>query len=312
MMPPIIKFQSSRGGKRNSGGATTLNMARKVSNSSVSSGSSGISVSSNVSTSTSSLVSMPGDQKLLVPGKVRKTSAVIEEEDERDVDEGTISPVISHHTHQHRYSPPCSPGSPFMGTRSHPSLTKSFSGGRRTSVVTIPRSNSADSAVSSLSCGGDDPYLIPSADQWNTSIIDNNTIVAQYGDHAHTTLWWNPDLKIDFRLSSSVGPLSGNVAGVEHSKPEVTLKVFNKTAKKIGFSLRCNRQSTVFKSHVVYPNRGLETVDPYKSWEDTVEFYPSSSELMEIFVIDLFFCTLDSRPSWNVVRKYAIMKPRKT
>jgi hypothetical protein len=152
---------------------------------------------------------------------------------------------------------------------------------------------------------------VPSAYAWNTGIIDNNTIVAQYGNAPYELVWWDPTFKIDFRLSSSVGLLSGAVTGIDPAKPEVTLKVFNSSAKQIGFSIRSHRQSTIFSSHVVYPTKGLQIIQPYKSWEDNVEFHPSNPSSAEMFVIDLFFCTLDAKPMWNVVRKYAIMKALK-
>ena len=310
VMPPIIKFQSSSG-KRSSG---TFNLTvypqgnlNKISTSSMSSG---ISVSSNMSTSSSSLLSNSGrDEQRLCTGRVRHNDSIMEEEGEAR-DEGTTSPTITPRSPGSR-----SPGSPYTGTRSHPSLTKSFSSGsakgRKTSVVQPPlplRSNSTESEASI----GEGSRYVPGVDHWNTSIMDNNTIIAQYGELAYPIVWWNPTLKVEFRMSTSVGLLSHSVAGIDREKPEVTLRVFNKSPKRIGFSIRSNRQSTVFKSHVVFPTKGLEAVEPYKSWEDTVEFYPSSADIVEMFVIDLFVCTLDSKPSWNVIRKYAIMKPKKT
>ena len=67
----------------------------------------------------------------------------------------------------------------------------------------------------------------------------------------------------------------------------------------------------MYSSHVVYPNKGLQILEPYKSWEDNVEFFPNSPTTMEMFVIDLFYCTMDTKPMWNVTRKYAIMKGHK-
>ena len=220
---------------------------------------------------------------------------------------------------------PATPTSATAAATGHTSLTRSLSNrSRKTSIVTVPstphyhqqhqqqlqqhprpRCGSADSDVSVSS----DVSYLPSANLWNTSVIDNNTIVAQYGSSPYDSVWWDPSFRIDFRLSSSVGLLSGAVTGIDTSKPEVTLKVFNNTAKQIGFSIRSHRQSTAYSSHVVYPNRGLHILEPYKTWEDNVEFFPpASASAAEMFVIDLFFCTMDGKPTWNVVRKYAIMK----
>ena len=198
----------------------------------------------------------------------------------------------------------------------HPPLMQSLSnpGGRvrRTSTVITPPP-SGRTRVSSIDSNatGMDINFFPGKTEWNTSIVGNNTVMGQYGNKQYPEVWWDPAFKIDFRLSSSVGILSGTVIGIDPSRPEVTLRVFNNSPKQVGFSIRSHRQSTVFSSHVVYPKEGLHTLEPYKSWEDNVEFYPNAPGVLEMFVIDLFFCTLDSKPSWNIVRKYAIMKPLK-
>lgn len=196
----------------------------------------------------------------------------------------------------------------------HPQLAKSMSNpsrSRKTSTVIqpLPRTR-GDSTGSDISLS--ESRFVPGSHSWNTSIVDNNTIVAQYGNMPYDLIWWDPSFKVDFRLSSSVGLLSGTVTGIDPSKPEVTLKVFNNSAKQIGFSIRSHRQSTIYSSHVVYPNKGLQILEPYKSWEDNVEFHPSCPSSTEMFVIDLFFCTMDSKPAWNVVRKYAIMKAQRS
>lgn len=192
----------------------------------------------------------------------------------------------------------------------HPALSRTISNprSRKTSTVTQPSSlrPRGDSTGSDISLN--DSRYLPSSHSWNTSVIDNNTIIAQYGNVPYDIIWWDPAFKIDFRLSSSVGLLSGTVTGIDPEKPEVTLKVFNNSPKQVGFSIRSHRQSTIFSSHVVYPTKGLEILEPYKSWEDNVEFHPSNPSTVEMFVIDLFFCTLDTKPAWNVMRKYAIMK----
>ena len=169
----------------------------------------------------------------------------------------------------------------------------------------------SDSTSSDMSASSDTLRFIPGDNQWNTSIMDNNTIIAQYGDTAYPIVWWDPKFKIDFCLNTSIGPLSDSVVGIDLSKPDVNLKVFNNSPKRIGFAIRSNRLSTVYKTHIVYPNRGLAIIDPYKSWEEKLELFPSNPDIMEMFGIDLFFCTMDTKPVWNIVRKYAIMKTKK-
>ncbi len=195
----------------------------------------------------------------------------------------------------------------------HMALVKTLSNNvRRTSTVLQPpvvqqRRSRGDSTASDVSLS-ESTRLVPGSHRWNTSILENNTIVAQYGGDPYPIVWWEPSFKVDFRLSTSVGLLSGAVTGIDPSIPEVTLKVFNNSPKQIGFAIRSHRQSTVFSSHVVYPNKGLQILEPHKTWEDNVEFYPNTPNTAEMFVIDLFFCTMDSKPVWNVVRKYVIMK----
>ena len=53
---------------------------------------------------------------------------------------------------------------------------------------------------------------------------------------------WNPALKLDFRLCTSIGILSGTVTGIDPHKPVVSLKIVNNTSKQIAFSIRCYRQ----------------------------------------------------------------------
>ena len=200
------------------------------------------------------------------------------------------------------------------GTPKHKALVKTMSNKvRRTSTVLQPpimqQRSRGDSTGSDISLV--DSSRFHTSHRWNTSILENNTIVAQYGGAPYPIVWWEPGFKIDFRVSTSVGPLSGSVTGINPSIPEVTLKVFNNSPWQIGFAIRSHRQSTIFSSHVVYPNKGLQVLEPHKMWEDNVEFYPNTPHTAEMFVIDLFFCTMDSKPVWNVVRKYAIMKGNK-
>ena len=147
---------------------------------------------------------------------------------------------------------------------------------------------------------------------WNTSIVDNSTIVGMYGDNTYPLLMWNPNLKVEFKMSSSVGIVSGMVTGIDPSKPAVTMKVVNGSPQRIAFSIRTYRQSSMFSMRVVYPAEGLHVLEEYQCWKENAEFYSQAPEKNEYFIIDLFICTLgESKPSWNVIRKYAVMKATK-
>ena len=143
---------------------------------------------------------------------------------------------------------------------------------------------------------------------WKTSIIDNSTLVCQYGNAPFPLLMWNPKLTMDFQVKSSIGLLCGIVTGIDPSKPIVTVKVVNNSSYNVAFSIRSFRQSTIFTAQVVYPSKGLHTLEKGQSWEDNVELFPNIKGKSEIFVIDLLICTMDERPSWNIVRKYAAMR----
>ena len=233
--------------------------------------------------------------------KRHSTSSMIQE----------IEPIIEE---EREFSGTLPPSPPRIGNghqQCQTTLMKPLSNskGRKMSIYHAPTRKDSTGSDTSV---GDAPCYIPGGDQWNTSIIDNNTIIAQYGAMPYPMVFWDPKFMIDFHLNTSTGLLSDKVTGIDLSKPEVTLRVINNLPKRIGFAIRSNRLSTVFKTHVVYPNRGLEIVDAYKSWEDKVEFYPNNPDMMDMFAVDLFFCTMDAKPVWNIIRKYAIMKAQKT
>ena len=137
--------------------------------------------------------------------------------------------------------------------------------------------------------------------------------VAMYGNTTYPLLMWNPRLKVDFQLSSLIGLLDGAITGIDSTKPAVTVKVTNSSPYRIGFSISVHRQSTVFQPHVLYPTKGLHVLEQEQSWEDNAEFYcnPNSKEMNEYFVLDMFVSTLDGNASWNILRKYAVMKAHK-
>ncbi len=148
----------------------------------------------------------------------------------------------------------------------------------------------------------------PEKNIWHTTMVDNSVIMGMYGDNTYPLLMWDPSLKVEFKLSSSVGLISSTVTGIDPSKPTVTMKVANSTPNRVAFSVRVYRLSSMIKYHVAYPSEGLHVLEPYMCWEDNAEFYARVPDKSEYFVIDLFLCTLGSgHPSWNVQRKYAAM-----
>ena len=221
-------------------------------------------------------------------------------------------------------------------------MDQQFSATKNTSSITSPPTNKPGSAKTSegrrrrtgeshtpfsrrISSGsdisGDEGFFLggerrdkwyPDKNTWHTTTIDNSIIVGMYGDNSYPLLMWNPDLKVEFKLSSSVGLHSEMVTGIDPTKPTVTMKVVNSSADRVAFSIRVYRQSSMVKYHIAYPSEGLHILEGYMSWEDNSEFYSQAPEKNEYFVIDLFVCTLGGGlPSWNVVRKYAVLKASK-
>jgi len=179
----------------------------------------------------------------------------------------------------------------------------------------IPRTYSSGSEVSEISGDefGMEKKFVVDNNTWNVTVVDNTTVVAMYGDTTYPLLMWNPNLKVDFRLTSSIKLLTGTITGIDPSHPVVTVNVVNRSPHRVAFSVIVHRQSTIFHSHVVYPARGLHILEQYQCWEDNAEFYlnPKSLEMNEYFIVDVFVATLDENPSWNILRKYAVMKGQK-
>ena len=186
--------------------------------------------------------------------------------------------------------------------------------GRKISTVQPPsRSRTSSSEYSgeefSSSFGSERRARRWTPDHWHMSVMDNSTIVSTYGDNTYPILMWSPHLRVDFKLSSSIGLISGMVTGIDPAKPTVTMKVINSTPHRLSFSIRAYQQSTTFSSHVAFPAQGMYVLEQYQCWEENAEFYPKTPSTNEYFIIDLLVCTLgDGKPGWNVVRKYAVMR----
>lgn len=176
----------------------------------------------------------------------------------------------------------------------------------RPSVTSISSSEISDDGCSSVS-----GRLIFDRNVWNTTIMDNNIIVSMFGDTTYPLLIWNPKLKMDFEISSSMG-LSGMTVAVDPNNPILNLRLHNPTPHRVAFSIRAYRQTCVHNSHIIYPIHGLHVLEQEQCWEEIADIHQDSSDKNEYIIVELFFATLEaSKPSWNVLRKYAAMKARK-
>lgn len=176
----------------------------------------------------------------------------------------------------------------------------------RPSVTSISSSEISDDGSNSVS-----GRLIFDRNMWNTTIMDNNMIVAMFGDTTYPLLIWNPKLKMDFEISSSMG-LSGMTVAVDPNNPILNFRLHNPTPHRIAFSIRAYRQTCVHNSHIIYPVHGLHVLEQAQCWEENADIYQDSPDRNEYVVVELFFAALEtSKPSWNVLRKYAVMKARK-
>ena len=153
--------------------------------------------------------------------------------------------------------------------------------------------------------------LIFDRNQWNTTVVDNNMIVAMYGDTTYPLLMWNPKLKLDFEISSSAG-VPGMIVAVDPSTPSLNIRLHNPTSHRIAFSIRAYRQTSVHDSHIIYPLNGLHVLEHSQCWEENADIHLDSPDKNEYVIVELFFATLEAnKPCWNVVRKYAVMKAKK-
>ena len=147
--------------------------------------------------------------------------------------------------------------------------------------------------------------------QWNVTVVDNHTIVAMFGDTTHPLVTWSPKLKLDFEISSPTG-VPGVVVAVDPATPVLNIRLHNPTPNRVAFSIRAYRQTCVHSCHVIYPTHGLHVLESAQCWEENADIYQESPDKNEYVIVELFFATLEgSKPSWNVMRKYAVMKANK-
>lgn len=179
---------------------------------------------------------------------------------------------------------------------------------RKTSLYHRPSFSGSETSEDATSYS---TRLLFDRNQWNTTIVDNNTIVAKFGETTYPMLLWNPKLKLDFEISSPTG-VPGIVVAVDPSKPVLNIRLHNPTSYRVGFSIRAYRQTTVHSSHVIYPQSGLHMLESSQCWEESADIHQDSPDRSEYVVVELFVAALEGkRPSWNVLRKYAVMKANK-
>ena len=182
---------------------------------------------------------------------------------------------------------------------------------RKTNMYNRPLVSRSSSEVSDDGGGSQSGRLLIDRNQWNTTLIDSSMIVAMYGDTYYPLLIWNPKFKFTFEVSSSMGPLSDLVVNIDPNKPILHIHLHNLTQFRVAFSLRAFRQTTIHNSRVVYPLHGLHVLEQEQCWEERADIHPETLEKNEYFTIELFISTLEGKPSWNVMRKYAIMMSKK-
>lgn len=175
-------------------------------------------------------------------------------------------------------------------------------------ILPRPRLSSSMSDCSDYEPTISEECIIPDQSSWNTTIFDNNLIVGQYGDTEYPLLMWNPKLAVNMHLKSSLGPVCGIVTGVDPAQAVISLKIVNTTPSWVAISVRSYNLSGICSPRVVFPANGLHVLETGQCWNGNVEFLPKVKGKSDIFVIDLFVCKTDDRPSWNIIRRYAAMK----
>ena len=147
--------------------------------------------------------------------------------------------------------------------------------------------------------------------QWNVTVLDNNMIVGMFGNTTYPLLTWNSKLKLHFEISSPAG-VPGVVVAIDPATPVINIRLHNPTANRMAFSIRAYRQTCVHTSHVIYPPHGLHVLESAQCWEENADIHQDSHEKNEYIIVELFYATLEAnKPSWNVLRKYAVMKANK-
>ena len=178
--------------------------------------------------------------------------------------------------------------------------------GRRISVVDPPPISARSPSPAEFG------KFMPDMTKWRCSVHDN-MIIGMYGrDNSYSLLTWDPKLKTKILLSSVAQPSSSTPLSpvvIESKHPVLTVYIKNTTENSLAFSIRANRQSKMFTSHIIYPKEGLHLLGPGEEWTKGMDVVQKDAERDEYFVIDILLCTMEvDNSSWNVSRQYAVMK----
>ena len=198
----------------------------------------------------------------------------------------------------------------------HPHITRlasvptTTSGGRRISVVDPPPLSARSPSPGSSSEFG---KFLPDMTKWRCSVQDN-MVIGMYGrDNSYSLLTWDPKLNTKILLSSMAQPSSStqphSPVVIESKHPILTFYIKNTTDHSLAFSIRANRQSKMFTSHIIYPKEGLHILAPGEEWTKGMDVVQKDSERDEYFVIDILLCAMEvDNSAWNLSRQYAVMK----
>lgn len=197
------------------------------------------------------------------------------------------------------------------------SLKHTGTGRRKDSIFQGPPFGAFDlsrrtSSEASITSSTASLKVLQDSSVWHASLPSpGDMIIGSYGDDStYPILMWNPSLNVMFKVGGRSGFSSGTLI-VDNPKDLLKLKVINTTNQKIAFSIRSYRQSLMFRSHVISPKAGLHLLEPQQEWSLDVELMGAGEgETDEYICIDLLVCQLNCTPSWNVHRRYAVLKRR--
>lgn len=194
---------------------------------------------------------------------------------------------------------------------------RQFSRGRKDSSVLLPP-NFGDSFAARRTSdeNSEDGFSVSSlkileTNVWKSALTQSgDMIIGSYGESSYPILFWNSDLNVTFKLGTTHNMSSGTLI-VDNSKELLKLKVINTTNCRVGFAIRSHRQSMLFRSHVIFPKDGLYLLDPGQDWTVEAEFIGDTEHRQDEYIcIDLLVCQLNCNPSWNVIRRYAVLKQK--
>ena len=146
--------------------------------------------------------------------------------------------------------------------------------------------------------------------QWQVELDPpaKDMIVGGFSENSYSILMWNPKLQVQFEVGSEEN-MSRFTYCASSSKPIVSLYVLNDQEESIAFSVRAYRQSLMFRSHVIYPRVGLHILNSKEEFQQDFDVVGIENiKRDDHIIIDLMVCKLDGEPSWNLQRRYVILK----